>query len=499
VKNAIRGRNQRRAHLEGICAVVNCVLKSIGLTLLLIGNAHAEQHLVTPKTDLKKLCQKVVAGDSIVLQNGDWRDVELEFSSLYGTPESPISIVAETLGEVVLSGKIQLRVSGEHVVVSGLVFRDCVGVDNVLELRSDDELPAEHCRVTNCVFDQPKAVESNKETTWLAVYGSNHRIDHCYFGGKKTRGATIVIWVGEEPEDHRVDHNYFGPRPKLGQNGGETIRIGSSKDSEFVCKTIVEENYFFKCDGEAELISNKSCENIYRHNVVEECSGALTLRHGHRCLVDGNVFLGNEQAGTGGVRIIGRGHRVINNYFEGLRGDAERATICLMNGIPDSPLNGFAPVEDAIVAHNTFVDCKVTFEIGVGSGTRKRSVAPKKCLFANNVISSGKWTPFRLHADPVEFVCRGNKQQIGRDYDDMPIDFERVALRLTRTDDHLMRPLDSQNLKTDALSELEIKLDIDGQPRSETAVAGCDDPENELRELASRRNTGPEWRRVSNQ
>ena len=474
------------------------VFKALALVLLLIGSSQAEQHRVSSDTDLKKLCKKVVAGDSIVLENGTWQDVELEFGGLSGTSDSPVSIVAETPGKVVLSGKTEVRVSGQHVVVAGLVFRDCLNVDNVFEMRSDDEELASHCRITDCVFEQPADIASNKETTWLAIYGMNHRVDHCYFGGKKTRGATIVVWVSEQPEKHRIDHNFFGPRPKLGQNGCETIRIGSSKDSEFVCQTVVEDNYFFQCDGEAEMISNKSCENIYRRNVMRECSGALTLRHGHRCLVEGNVFLGNEQPGTGGVRIIGQGHRVINNYFEGLRGDEERASICLMNGIPDGPLNGFAPVEDAIVAHNTLIDCKVTVEIGVGAGKRKRTVAPANCLFANNVFSSGKWQPFRIHADPVGFVWAGNKLQSGRDYENQLVEIDRVALGLQRSKDALMRPADSKQLQTESLTKMEVKTDIDGQPRGEVALAGCDEPETSLRTFPSPANSGPDWWRTAN-
>ena len=471
------------------------------LSLLLAGSSFAEEHRVTPETDLEKLCEKVVAGDSIVLENGTWENVELEFDSLAGTADSPVSVVAQTPGEVILTGKTEFRVSGKHVVVSGLVFRDCLGVDNVFEMRTDTKDLAQNFRVTDCVFEQPAGVESAKETTWLAVYGENHRIDHCYFSGKKTAGATIVVWVSEEPEKHQIDHNYFGPRPKLGQNGGETIRIGTSKDSEFVCQSVVEENYFYQCNGEAEMISNKSCENIYRHNVMEECSGTLTLRHGHRCLVDGNVFLGNEESGTGGVRIIGQGHQVVNNYFEGLRGDKERAAICLMNGIPDGPLNGFAPVKDAVVAYNTLIDCKVTMEIGYGKRD-KQTAAPSDCLFANNIFSSGKWTPFRVHADPVGFVWEGNKQQKGRDYTGQLVEFDRVSLRLRRSDDILMRPTDPNPLQTTALAKIakmEVKNDIDGQPRGVVAIAGCDDPSTSLRKLASPADTGPIWRQTASE
>ena len=373
--------------------VAMCFCGTFFLTFSVLEIALAEEHTVSQETDLDQLCQKVVAGDSIVLADGTWTDSELQFKVLKGTVESPITIRAETAGGVVLAGKTEFRVGGDHVVVSGLVFRDCVNVDNVLELRTeagDAARHCHHCRITECSFEQSSEVETAKETTWLAVYGSNNRIDHCYFGGKMTRGATIVVWVGEEPKNHRIDHNHFGPRPELGQNGGETLRIGSSKDSEFNCQAVIEDNYFHQCDGEAELISNKSCENIYRHNVFDECKGTLTLRHGHRCLVDGNVFLGNETSKTGGVRIIGQGHRVTNNYFEGLRGDKERAAISLMNGIPDGPLNGYAPIQNALVAHNTLIDCKVTMEFGVGAGERQ-TVAPANCRFINNVFSPGKW------------------------------------------------------------------------------------------------------------
>ena len=469
---------------------------SLLMLLLLVSTGSAEEYRVSPETDVEELSKKVVAGDSIVLENGTWENPELEFAGLAGTAVAPISIVAETPGKVILLGKTELRVSGEYVTLSGLVFRDCLGVDNVLELRTEVGEVARHCRVTDCVFEQVAAVESQKETTWLAIYGSNNRIDHCYFGGKKSRGATIVVWVSKEPEKHQIDHNFFGPRPELGQNGGETIRIGSSQDSEFVCQTVVEDNYFHQCNGEAELVSNKSCENVYRRNVFDECAGTLTLRHGHRCVVDSNAFLGNEQGKTGGVRIIGQGHRVTNNYFQGLRGDAERAAISMMNGIPNGPLNGFAPVQNAFVAHNTLVDCKVTMEFGVGASDKQTS-APADCRFINNVFSPGKWQLYRSHAEPTGFVWEGNKLQAGRTYDLDLVKVDRVGLRLQPADDGLMRPTDAAALKSETSTIEQLKTDIDSQPRGETAIAGCDEPDTSFRKLAAPANTGPDWRRAT--
>ena len=93
------------------------------------------------------------------------------------------------------------------------------------------------------------------------------------------------------PNRHRIDHNHFGHRPPLRRNGGETIRVGNSWSSMSSSGTLVERNLFDRCDGELEIISSKSSDNVYRQNTLRACAGMLTLRHGNRCLVADNYFL----------------------------------------------------------------------------------------------------------------------------------------------------------------------------------------------------------------
>ena len=110
--------------------------------------------------------------------------------------------------------------------------------------------------------------------------------------------------------------------------------------------TLQLDNYFEHCNGETEIISNKSGENIFQYNTFFESEGTLTLRHGNRATVRGNFFFGNDKPNTGGVRIIGEDHKVYNNYFDGLRGTGNRSTITLMNGVSDSPLNRYFQVKE---------------------------------------------------------------------------------------------------------------------------------------------------------
>ena len=162
---------------------------------LLAVTCFAEEIRITPESDIKKIAKSLKAGDSVILSDGQWQGVKLTFDRLAGTLESPIHIRAESPGGAVLTGETELRFSGDHVVVSGLVFRDAVGVSDVVALRSQSERLAHDCRITDCVFEQTTELKSSEESRWLSVYGTNNRVDHCYFAGKKSRGTTFVVWV----------------------------------------------------------------------------------------------------------------------------------------------------------------------------------------------------------------------------------------------------------------------------------------------------------------
>ncbi len=53
---------------------------------------------------------------TIVLANGVWKDAELLFEAV-GTEEAPITLEAETKGEVIFEGNSNLRIAGEHLIV----------------------------------------------------------------------------------------------------------------------------------------------------------------------------------------------------------------------------------------------------------------------------------------------------------------------------------------------------------------------------------------------
>lgn len=436
-------------------------------------------------------------GDTIILAEGEWKDVDLKFKAA-GVVEKPITVKAEIPGKTILTGSSRLRLGGEHLVIEGLWFRDPAAESGeVIEFRIDSKLHASHSRATNCAVTSSTSAKKQKGSRWVSMHGTDNRVDHCWLEGKTSEGATLVVWLGFEPEGrHRIDHNFFGPRPVLGKNGGETIRIGDSKTSLRDARCIIERNWFDRCNGEGEIISNKSCSNIYRQNLFSECEGALTLRHGHRCLVEGNWFRGNGRKLTGGVRIIGEDHRVVNNYLDGLRGDEFRSGITFMNGIPDTPLNGYSQVKRAFVAFNTLAGCEHPILIGM-TDDKKCSLPPAGSVIANNIVVAETSPPVEAMSDASGIRWVGNLMS-GPRWEHAGDGIRWADVKLEKQKDGVWRPaagspaIDSA-VKVDGSPQ----SDIHGQPRDAKPDAGCDEssPSPATIKMMTRAEAGPDWKR----
>lgn len=352
---------------------------------------------------------KAKPGDEIVLADGEYRDAALAIHG-EGAGGAPILVRAETVGGVRITGASSLRLWGKFVTVQGFSFVDGYsGRGDLVQFRRKSGEHATDCRLTRCSIVDYNSPEG-RSGKWISLYGQRNRVDHCYIAGKTTEGATLVVWLDGEPNRHLIDHNHFGPRPDLGKNGGETIRVGDSATSLTSSATTIENNLFDECDGEIEVISNKSCDNIYRGNTFDNCAGMLTLRHGDRCLVVNNVFIGRGKRGGGGVRVIGADHVVTGNHMQGLFGtDDFRAALSIMNTQPNNELNGYALVRNAKVAGNVVIDCTVPLVIGTGAGERNRTLPPKDLTLSGNLFYNLESpAEYMVLDEPEGLVAEGN-------------------------------------------------------------------------------------------
>ena len=165
----------------------------------------------------------------------------------------------------------------------------------------------------------------------------------------------------------------------------------------------MEHNLFEDCDGDPEIVSVKSSDNIIRHNTFAASYGTLSLRHGNRNIVEGNYFFGKDKAigtspagstlYTGGIRIYGTDHMIINNYMEGLNGTRWDAPITLTQGDAidgqSSSLSKHFRAERVTIAYNTLVNNSHGIEIGYDNNDNYGKDL-KDITIANNLITSAE-------------------------------------------------------------------------------------------------------------
>ena len=213
----------------------------VGMCLFAAALARGAERQVSSVADVEKAARAARPGDTVVIADGTYKDWNLKIDAK-GTAEQPVTVRAQTPGKVRFEGNYQLSVDGEHVVVSGLFFGDSKSTKDVVEIHGIEN------RLTECAI-----VAMDRGGKWIHFMAGARRcrMDHCYLEGHAPEDVRLQVEVDEkEANDHHIDHNHFGPRPELGKNGGETMRIGYSGQSMRTSRTVVEHNLYDRCDGE---------------------------------------------------------------------------------------------------------------------------------------------------------------------------------------------------------------------------------------------------------
>ena len=131
--------------------IMSCII-SLMCCILTMKSLAAEEWLVADQQAYEQILSKVKAGDDIVLANGTWHNFEILLKG-EGTKQQPITLKAQTKGKVLLTGQSNLRLAGQYLVVSGLVFKDGYTPSSaVIAFRSNKATLAYHSRVTEVVM-----------------------------------------------------------------------------------------------------------------------------------------------------------------------------------------------------------------------------------------------------------------------------------------------------------------------------------------------------------
>lgn len=401
--------------------MINKLLPTITFCLIwLLGNAQ----VVTNQSQLNNAINTATPGTTIMLANSTWNNVFINIDK-NGTSSAPITITAQNPGAVLMTGNSRVYMEGAYLTVSGLIFQDPSNlvldgsstIEPVIELKN-----CNNCKIINNKIDSYNGTEAQKafKFKWILTDGQNNEIAYNSFIGKYGVGSIINDNRNStEPDYLKIHHNYFADRTPINglneDNDQDAIRIGNSSTSLSDSFSEVYENYFFNFFGEVEIISNKSGQNKYYNNTFRNFAGCLTLRHGNNCEVYGNYFFAEGNPFTAGVRVIGEGHKVYNNYIEGINSFKENGSfsnvtggINVTNGRLNSALNGYYQVKNVQIINNTFVNCDYALRIGT-TVNNDLDQAPQNLTIANNITYNTSISNYQLVTAPIgASVIQGN-------------------------------------------------------------------------------------------
>jgi poly(beta-D-mannuronate) lyase len=344
--------------------------------------ARATERRAVDADQLRRALQAARPGDTIVLRNGTWRDLDLVFQA-QATARAPVRLRAQTPGEVVLSGASRLTFQSPYLIAEGLLFRDgALPATGGAVVR----FASHHGRLTDSALVDYNPADGSVEYAWVSFEGDDNRVDQSLFRGKNNRRP--VITNRPAARRNRVDGCHFKDIAHHPENGREIVQIAGHGMSEELGSDgaffTLERNLFEEAHGEAaEIVSIKSNRNVIRYNTFRKTRGGITNRSGNFNVIEGNFVLGQGEPQSYGIRVTGQYHRVVNNVVAGVAG----ACLLLVTGeyidealspawrpiqragTPLGRVPRYAQVKHGLFAHNSFSDCGAAV-IEVGSSYR---------------------------------------------------------------------------------------------------------------------------------
>ena len=350
----------------------------LAMMLFAVGLSAAERDFVVSSAEELRALGTLRGGSEVVWRNGDYADEVITINAS-GTAKNPVVVRAESNGGVRFSGLSRLRIKGQYVVVKGFWWQNPTLEKGVVVSFDKDCSYSllEECAITG--FDTELRPQCNVK--WVSVWGYKNRVERCSFLDKRDLGQNLIVRIdkGDRAPKAVIRNCYFSrPQSLLNEKGGRIngqciLRIGTSNVAQQQAECVVENCYFDRCNGEGEIISSKSCGNVFRNNLFYKSKGSLTLRHGNNSQVLNNYFIGKNAPLSAGVRIVGEGHIVRGNYFEQLQLRTYGAIHMIM-GQENATAGGYQQVKGVTISENTIVDCACG--ITAHNARRKDSVMP---------------------------------------------------------------------------------------------------------------------------
>ncbi|MDI3320993.1 chondroitinase-B domain-containing protein [Pinibacter soli] len=324
------------------------------LLIFFATNTFAITVTVHTAAELEAAVDKAKPGDVVLIANGKYADWNCMLTGR-GEAGKPVIVRAESSGKVSFGGPVMktiFRITGTYLELSGITFSECKVSRTPGQTTTLVQLEGSTgCRVSGCSFEKNEVMSQFMPIVVISGKGESNRVDHCSFiSNVNNMEVQVVVAKVATPFHTMIDHNEFRNKAKVTWpvfNGGECVQVGQDpvllgNISSF---TTVRDNRFIECNGEPEVISNKSSDNKYINNSLTNCEGELVMRGGFDCIVDSNIVEG----GACGIRINGAHHTVTNNRISNVK-----TAIRLMYGMATgkTEIGFYIAASDCIITNN---------------------------------------------------------------------------------------------------------------------------------------------------
>lgn len=368
--------------------------------------------------DVADVLASAAGGDEIIVTGvGEISIKDMSFSS-------PVMIRAASIGGTKLTNAT--ITNSNNIILQGFVFGPN---DESTYLKI---VNSTNIQVLRNVFDHKNVTES--QTALVITQASEHiSIGYNEFrdknigqvNGTKITGSYIKTQF-DDPQMTKHLHVYRNHFKNIapflvagvpaGDSDREVIAMGIADSQDVVTNNVVEYNLFENCDGENEIITVKTSNNVFRHNTFKNSMGSLSFRLGTNNKAYGNYFYGVGSGGsvsddnyqTGGIRVYGSGHEIYNNYMENLTGISWRRPILIDSGdTSDSTGNDSHEVSSNIaVYNNTMVN---NLGGGIHIGGDNYSKMPFGIAIDNNTVIGSEGILFNNVANNSSNTWSGNQ------------------------------------------------------------------------------------------
>ena len=203
--------------------------------------------------DLDTALAAAKPGDTIQLRDGAWGGCP--HSAAAGTATAPITIRAETPGEVIFSGSSRLTFTAPHVAVTGIRFQDgAIAKGSVIAFRSN------HCRLTDIAIVNYNPQDVLTSYYWVYFEGNDNVVERSLFAGNNHMGPLVGNAIKDARHNVVRQCHFKDIASSQGRNGMEIFRFwgygGNEELGDDGASFTIESNLFEHADGESmEIVS----------------------------------------------------------------------------------------------------------------------------------------------------------------------------------------------------------------------------------------------------